>query len=260
VTGYLFHRLDAPFASRGQHIAPLRVVCADRARARARVSQEFFVVTNWTLVSRVAGGGVSQEAFVVTNRTLITLTLTLTLSLASQEELDAKRKDMNEQKEKEALLAAKVAAVEEKQLNVEETYSSLQDEADAKTRKLKKLFAKFQTVAETIQGIREEQQREREEMLDTARTLTRQVGSTSHARNPFNLNFFDSAQCLMVRRWRLIGCFPILYNPPGEAPPAPQHRRSVNRYCVARGGRVTHTRHAAAGSSSRVRISAKVPL
>jgi hypothetical protein len=37
--------------------------------------------------------------------------------------------------------------------------------------------------------------------------------STSHARNQFNLNFFDSAQCLMVRRWRLIGHFPILYNP-----------------------------------------------
>jgi hypothetical protein len=29
-------------------------------------------------------------------------------------------------------------------------------------------------------------------------------------RNPFNLNFFDSAQCLMVRRWRLIGYFPDL--------------------------------------------------
>jgi hypothetical protein len=28
-----------------------------------------------------------------------------------------------------------------------------------------------------------------------------------------DLNFFDSAQCLMVRRWRLIGHFPILYNP-----------------------------------------------
>jgi hypothetical protein len=37
--------------------------------------------------------------------------------------------------------------------------------------------------------------------------------STSHAWNPFNLNFFDSAPCLMVRRWRLIGYFPILYNP-----------------------------------------------
>jgi hypothetical protein len=33
------------------------------------------------------------------------------------------------------------------------------------------------------------------------------------ATHPFNLNLFDSAQCLMVRRWRLIGHFPILYNP-----------------------------------------------
>jgi hypothetical protein len=30
-----------------------------------------------------------------------------------------------------------------------------------------------------------------------------------HARK-HNLNFFDSAQCLMVRRWRLIGYFPDL--------------------------------------------------
>jgi hypothetical protein len=32
-----------------------------------------------------------------------------------------------------------------------------------------------------------------------------------------DLNFFDSAQCLMVRRWRLIGYFPVLYNPLGGA-------------------------------------------
>jgi hypothetical protein len=32
----------------------------------------------------------------------------------------------------------------------------------------------------------------------------KESSSTSHARNPFNLNFFDSAQCLMVRRWRLL--------------------------------------------------------
>jgi hypothetical protein len=38
--------------------------------------------------------------------------------------------------------------------------------------------------------------------------------STSHARNPFNLFFlFLFGSCLMVRRWRLIGYFPILYNP-----------------------------------------------
>jgi hypothetical protein len=38
----------------------------------------------------------------------------------------------------------------------------------------------------------------------------KESSSTSHARNPFNLNFFDSAQCQMVRSWRLIGYFPIL--------------------------------------------------
>jgi hypothetical protein len=37
----------------------------------------------------------------------------------------------------------------------------------------------------------------------------KESSSTSHARNPFNLNFLDSAQCLMVRRWRLIGYFLI---------------------------------------------------
>jgi hypothetical protein len=39
---------------------------------------------------------------------------------------------------------------------------------------------------------------------------------TQHRRSrseSVNLNFFDSAQCLMVRRWRLIGYFPILYKP-----------------------------------------------
>jgi hypothetical protein len=34
-----------------------------------------------------------------------------------------------------------------------------------------------------------------------------------YARNPFNLNFLTRLCGLMVRRWRLIGYFPILYNP-----------------------------------------------
>jgi hypothetical protein len=40
-----------------------------------------------------------------------------------------------------------------------------------------------------------------------------------------DLNFFDSAQCLMVRRWRLIGHFPILYNPP----PRIKHHKELKR-------------------------------
>jgi hypothetical protein len=58
----------------------------------------------------------------------------------------------------------------------------------------------------------------------------KESSSTSHARNPFNLNFFDSAQCLMVRRWRLIGYFPILYNPAWECR-AERTRSSGSRHC-----------------------------
>jgi hypothetical protein len=46
----------------------------------------------------------------------------------------------------------------------------------------------------------------------------KECSSMSHARNPFNLYSFDSAQCLMVRRWRLIDYSPILYNPPSSSP------------------------------------------
>jgi hypothetical protein len=87
-------------------------------------------------------------------------------------------------------------------------------------------------------------------LLDAASLRTdicqqrKESSSTSHARNPFNLNFFlfgsvsdgpevalnwlfpdliffDSAQCLMVRRWRLIGYFLILYNPLLDRPSLP---------------------------------------
>jgi hypothetical protein len=42
----------------------------------------------------------------------------------------------------------------------------------------------------------------------------KESSSTSHARNPFNLNFLDSAQSLMVRRWRLNWLFPYPKLPP----------------------------------------------
>jgi hypothetical protein len=51
------------------------------------------------------------------------------------------------------------------------------------------------------------------------------------------LTFLNSAQCLMVRRWRLIGYFPILYNPAGRdkmGSPALQHfnDKILLRACV----------------------------
>ena len=59
-----------------------------------------------------------------------------------------------------------------------------------------------------------------------------------------DLNFFDSAQCLMVRKWRLIGYFPILYNPNMERS---EHSEAwnLNTTCrVARLGPPTHAERA----------------
>jgi hypothetical protein len=48
-----------------------------------------------------------------------------------------------------------------------------------------------------------------------AGVAVRGSGATLPPHRVTDLNFFDSAQCLMVRRSRLIGHFPILYNPTG---------------------------------------------
>eukprot|EP00937_MAST-01D_sp_MAST-1D-sp2_P003771 g3771.t1 len=51
----------------------------------------------------------------------------------------------------------------------------MQEEVDVKTRKLKKLFAKVQEARTEIEDVKSANQREREELLDTMRELTRQL-------------------------------------------------------------------------------------
>jgi hypothetical protein len=107
-----------------------------------------------------------------------------------------------------------------------------------------------------------------------------------YARNPFNLNFLTRLCGLMVRRWRLIGYFPILYNPssiqphgepphtpaPTDAPPLPgrcERRKPLEhterrRWCGALGcapvqwrhdleGRVPVASHVSGGHDSHIR-------
>jgi kinesin family protein 3/17 len=54
----------------------------------------------------------------------------------------------------------------------EEQYHSLQEEAEAKTKKLKKVFNKVREVLGEIKQIEKAQSREREDLLDTIRELT----------------------------------------------------------------------------------------
>ena len=65
-------------------------------------------------------------------------------------------------------------AEEEGRLGQEEQYNSLQEEIEGETRKLKKLFAKFKTEQAEIRDLQNEHQREKEDILDTIRKLSKQ--------------------------------------------------------------------------------------
>ncbi len=95
---------------------------------------------------------------------------------AKQEaELRQAESELAQRKEKELALARQMAEQEDVNLELEEKFGSLQDEVDAKTKKLKKLWSKFQTAKTEIKDLTEEFQVERQDMLETIRDLTRQL-------------------------------------------------------------------------------------
>lgn len=72
-------------------------------------------------------------------------------------------------------LAQDLAIQEEANLALEEQYSSLHEEVEAKTRKLRRLWARCQAQQREAREAQEEFGREREELLDAVRQLTRQL-------------------------------------------------------------------------------------
>ena len=99
------------------------------------------------------------------------------ISKASKQEamLRKAEKELAERNAQEMQMARELAEKEEANLQLEEHFSSLQEEVDVKTKKLKKLWAKFQAAASETQDLQEEFQTERSDMLDTIRQLTRNL-------------------------------------------------------------------------------------
>ncbi|CDQ91297.1 unnamed protein product [Oncorhynchus mykiss] len=64
---------------------------------------------------------------------------------------------------------------DEETLELKETFSSLQQEVEAKTKKLKKLYAKLQCVKAEIQDVNDEHVRSRQELEQTQNQLTREL-------------------------------------------------------------------------------------
>ncbi|XP_072222847.1 kinesin-like protein KIF3B [Leuresthes tenuis] len=92
-----------------------------------------------------------------------------------QRMLEQKRHEIAEQKRREREMQQQMESRDEETLELKETYSSLQQEVDIKTKKLKKLFSKLQAVKAEIQDIQGEHIKERQEYEQTQNELTRDL-------------------------------------------------------------------------------------
>uniref|UniRef100_A0A8C4SH57 Kinesin-like protein n=1 Tax=Erpetoichthys calabaricus TaxID=27687 RepID=A0A8C4SH57_ERPCA len=92
-----------------------------------------------------------------------------------QKILEQKRHEIAEQKRREREMQQQMESRDEETLELKETYSSLQQEVDIKTKKLKKLFAKLQAVKAEIQDVQEDHIKERQELEQTQNELTRDL-------------------------------------------------------------------------------------
>ncbi|XP_038606447.1 kinesin-like protein KIF3B [Tachyglossus aculeatus] len=92
-----------------------------------------------------------------------------------QKVLEQKRQEIAEQKRREREIQQQVEIRDEETLELRETYSSLQQEVDIKTKKLKKLFSKLQAVKVEIHDLQEAHIKERQELEQTQNELTREL-------------------------------------------------------------------------------------
>ncbi|XP_038053158.1 kinesin-II 95 kDa subunit-like [Patiria miniata] len=92
-----------------------------------------------------------------------------------QKQLEHRRLELAEKTRIEREMQQKLEEKEENTEEMAKTFTSLQQEVDIKTKKLKKLFAKLQATKCDIQDLQEEHARERQELEQTQNELTREL-------------------------------------------------------------------------------------
>jgi hypothetical protein len=90
-------------------------------------------------------------------------------------ELRQAQHDLEVRKAQELTLARELANKEEGLADVEREFKDLREEVEVKTKKLRKLWGKYQQAQAEVQDLQQEFQSEREDMLDTIRELARQL-------------------------------------------------------------------------------------
>ncbi|XP_075261714.1 kinesin-II 95 kDa subunit-like [Convolutriloba macropyga] len=89
--------------------------------------------------------------------------------------IEKKRSEIAQQAAKEREMARKLAEKEETTLGMQETYKSLKEEVDVKSKRLKKLQSKLETVLNETEDIKAENWRELQELQMTVEELNRDL-------------------------------------------------------------------------------------
>jgi len=92
-----------------------------------------------------------------------------------QRTLEQRRAEVAARRANEVEVARKLEEQEEKGEELEKTYSSLQQEVEVKTRKLRKMFAKLQSVKQEIVDVTEEYNRDRRDLELTQEELLKEL-------------------------------------------------------------------------------------
>ncbi len=92
-----------------------------------------------------------------------------------QKLLEESDRELQETIGREESVRRRLREKEAERVDIEEKYSSLQEEAAGKTRKLKKVWTTYQAARSELQDLQAEQQREMEGLLDSVRQLTREL-------------------------------------------------------------------------------------
>lgn len=89
--------------------------------------------------------------------------------------LEESAKELEERKRKAEQLHKALEEKEAERLDIEEKYSSLQEEIAGKTKKLKKVWTLYTQAKSELTDIQQEHQREKEGLLDNIRQLSREL-------------------------------------------------------------------------------------
>ncbi|KAF2352900.1 Kinesin motor domain, partial [Trinorchestia longiramus] len=88
--------------------------------------------------------------------------------------LESSAKELEERRRHEEQLRAAISQKEAERIDMEERYSSLQEETAGKTRKMKVVYRLYMSAKGELGDLQSEQQRETEELLETIRHLSRE--------------------------------------------------------------------------------------